>query len=85
MILLGLFIAIFVLIWNKYTHVYIYIILYKMSLTLFFIVLSVAIGYLLYDTFKKSKQKASKTSETASNKLKINYTRECTILDTLNK
>ncbi len=62
-----------------------YFYIYKMSLTLFFIVLSVAIGYLLYDTFKKSKQKTSKASETASNKLKINYTRECTILDTLNQ
>lgn len=33
-----------------------------MSLTLFFIVMSVAIGYLLYDTFKKGRQKTSKNS-----------------------
>lgn len=32
------------------------------SLTLFFIVLSLAIGYLLYDTFSKSRQKTSKVS-----------------------
>lgn len=45
-----------------------------MSLTLFFIVLSLAVGYLLYDTFKKSKIKTTKTSESVSNRLKINYT-----------
>lgn len=33
-----------------------------MSLTLFFIVLSLAIGYLLYDTFKKSRQKTNTPS-----------------------
>lgn len=45
-----------------------------MSLTLFFIVLSLAIGYLLYDTFKKSRQKNPKTPDAINNRLKINYT-----------
>ncbi len=31
-----------------------------MNLTLIFIVLSIALGYMLYDTFKKSKQNAKK-------------------------
>lgn len=56
-----------------------------MSLTLFFIVLSLAIGYLLYDSFRKSRQKSPKTHANPNNKLKINYTHECAVLNTLSK
>lgn len=45
-----------------------------MSLTLFFIILSLAIGYLLYDSFRKSRQKSPSGPSGANNKLKINYT-----------
>ena len=44
-----------------------------MNLTLFFIVLSIAIGYMLYDTFKKSREYSSRPTESLSNKLKVNY------------
>lgn len=44
-----------------------------MNLTLFFIVLSIGIGYLLYDMFKKSKQNINQGGESVSNQLKVNY------------
>lgn len=56
-----------------------------MSLTLFFIILSLAISYLLYDSFRKSRQKSPKAPVNPNNKLKINYTHECSVLNTLSK
>ena len=44
-----------------------------MNLTLIFIVLSIAIGYMLYDTFKKSKQTLPEQTETVASKIKKNY------------
>ena len=44
-----------------------------MNLTLIFVVLSVAIGYMLYDTFKKSRQPIASQSESATTNLKTNY------------
>ena len=45
-----------------------------MNLTLFFTVLSIGIGYLLYDMFRKSKlNNNNRTTETVNNRLKVNY------------
>jgi hypothetical protein len=43
-----------------------------MNLTLIFIVLSIAIGYMLYDTFKKSRQALPNDSQSVS-RIKTNY------------
>jgi hypothetical protein len=43
-----------------------------MNLTLIFIVLSIAIGYMLYDTFKKSRQTLPNDSQAVS-RIKTNY------------
>ena len=52
-----------------------------MSLTLFFAVLSIGIGYLLYETFKKSRQAASnKPSENVNQRLRVMHGHECSIL-----
>lgn len=44
-----------------------------MSLTLIFIVLSIVIGYMLYDTFKKSKQTLPQQNQHIASKIKTNY------------
>lgn len=53
--------------WDRYEHYSIIMLtnnlIYKfMSLTLFFIVLSIGIGYMLYDTFKKSREYSARPS-----------------------
>jgi hypothetical protein len=40
---------------------------------LIFIVLSIAIGYMLYDTFKKSNQTLPQKTESVVSKIKTNY------------
>lgn len=54
-----------------------------MNLTLIFIVLSIAIAYMLYDTFKKSKQTLPHQNETTASKIKTNYADECKLLKDL--
>ena len=56
-----------------------------MNLTLFFMVLSIGIGYMLYDMFRKSKLNNNKTTENVNNRLKINYAQECAVLNELRK
>lgn len=56
-----------------------------MSLTLVFIILSIGIGYMLYDTFKRSRQNAVRPTETANGKLKVNYTKQCQVLNSLQR
>lgn len=56
-----------------------------MNLTLIFIVLSIAIMYMLYDTFKKSKQTLPQSNEPVASKMKTNYAEECKILKDLHE
>lgn len=63
--------------------------LYKMNLTLIFLVLSAFVGFLLYDMFKKSRQQqelanaqqsSSQKLGSSQSRLKPNYQAECSIL-----
>ena len=56
-----------------------------MNLTLFFIIISCAIGYMLFDTFKKSRQGQPEEQQSMINKIKVNYHKECKILRQLNE
>jgi hypothetical protein len=55
-----------------------------MNLTMIFVVLSIFICYMIYDTFKKSKNQNARDNQPAS-KLKLNYAMECKILKNLHE
>lgn len=54
-----------------------------MSLTFFFVVLCIGIGYLLYENFKKSRQLPPKPSEALNSRLRVMYSQECKVLNSL--